>query len=154
MSYCSVADVLAAAPKLTVDADTDPSTATVERWCAERTADVNGRLNAAGITVPDVSADDFSWDADDQGVITDWPAALPGAQSILRSITVDGVIADIFEHLNVDDSDEEASSYRNRYYRRLEGIAANPRRILRRARPGIRVGKVASTVQRYDGVIW
>ena len=137
-----------AVPKLTIDATTDPSEDTVEGWCADRTAEINGRLNAAGIIVPAGISESDDWS-------TDWPEALPGAQRTLRSVTVAGVIAYVYERLNVsDESDEETESFSSRFYRRLEGIANNPRRILQRNRPGPRAGKRPRTAQRYVGAIW
>ena len=110
MSYCQTTDVASELPRITIDATTEPTMGEVDGWCEEISAEMDGRLAAAGITVP-VTA----------------PPAHARATLWLKRIAVCGVAARVLRALQFgDEPDGRADWYEMKYDGDLGRIESKP----------------------------
>lgn len=114
--YCTTGQVLVELALRDVDADSDPSTADVDQYCADITAEMDGRMHAVGIDTP----------------VTD-PDLLPR----LQLIAVNGVAAKLLRSKTVKGGDPEwAETYQALYDAQMARIEERPSYIRETDTPG------------------
>jgi hypothetical protein len=102
--YCTVAEVAAELPHLTINATSKPTMAQVTTWCGDITAEMDAHFSAAGIVVPVTDATKLK---------------------VVKQIALYGVAARIMIALEVVGGGK-AVDYNAMYRQRLKDVDANP----------------------------
>jgi hypothetical protein len=125
VAYCVTADVSAALPDITIGLATKPTTAQVDQYCLDISADMDRRFNAVGITVPVVDADLLAF---------------------LKPIAVNGVLAKLLRAKQAEDgSGEQAATFEGLYQDAMQRIEMRPSILRETDAPGRPQGTARST---------
>lgn len=105
MAYCTYQDVQHNLQYLVLKPDSKPSIDDVTAFCEQVAADIDARLNAAGISLP---------------------VENPGKLVLLGKIAADGVTARIFRSFNTEQALESAKAFQEEYDKAIQSITTDP----------------------------